>query len=365
MKRIPYLLCLAMAFTFTISGLARAEPALHWYRGNTHTHTINSDGDSSPEVVVRWYREHDYQFLFITDHEFITDAAALNTVFGAAERFLLLPGQEVTQWGHDPKRGSAHVNALWASKVVWPVGDSRCRGSGCGAFSPVAMPLGQTFDINIAAIKAEGAIAQVNHPNYKWSVKPEDLFTIPDGTLLEIWNGHGAVNNLGGSDGAGDVRPAAEGYWDILLSRGKIVWGVGSDDAHFFAVPEVYNRGGAAPGQAWIVVRAPELSSAAIRKAIEHGEFYASTGISLDAVEVVVEKAAEKLSLTIHEAKAGMVRYTTRFIGKDGKVLAEVGGATPSYKFTGTESYVRAAVTDSNGHRAWTQPVFLDSRRGR
>ncbi|MBI3714826.1 MAG: CehA/McbA family metallohydrolase [Betaproteobacteria bacterium] len=357
MKRIPYLLCLALA----VAGLARAESALHWYRGNTHTHTINSDGDSAPEVVVRWYREHDYQFLFITDHEFITDAAALNTVFGANERFLLLPGQEVTQWGLDPKRGSAHVNALFASQVVWPVGDSRCRGSGCGAFSPVAMPLGQTFDINIAAIKAEGALAQVNHPNYKWSVKPEDLFTIPDGTLLEIWNGHGAVNNLGGSDGAGDARPAAEGYWDILLSRGKIVWGVGSDDAHFFSVPEVYNPRGAAPGQAWIVVHAPELSSAAIRKAIEHGDFYASTGISLDAVDA----SAEKLSLTIHEARAGVVRYTTRFIGKDGKPLAEVAGAAPSYKFTGTESYVRAAVMDSNGRRAWTQPVFLDGRRSR
>jgi len=29
----------------------------------------------------------------------------------------------------------------------------------------------------------------------------------------------------------GDTRPSAEGYWDILLSRGKVIWGVGSDDA--------------------------------------------------------------------------------------------------------------------------------------
>src|SRR5882762_11098286 len=100
MRRVPYLLCLAMG----LAGLAHAEPELRWYRGNTHTHTLNSDGDSSPDVVARWYREHDYQFLFITDHEYLTDAAALNTVFGAGERFLLLPGQEVTQWGEDPKR---------------------------------------------------------------------------------------------------------------------------------------------------------------------------------------------------------------------------------------------------------------------
>jgi hypothetical protein len=31
-----------------------------WYKGNTHTHTVNSDGDSTPDEVVRWYREHGY-----------------------------------------------------------------------------------------------------------------------------------------------------------------------------------------------------------------------------------------------------------------------------------------------------------------
>src|SRR5262245_32237437 len=69
---------------------------LNWYRGNTHTHTLNSDGDATPDAVVRWFREHDYQFLFITDHEYITDVGPLNALFGAAERFLVLPGQEIT-----------------------------------------------------------------------------------------------------------------------------------------------------------------------------------------------------------------------------------------------------------------------------
>ena len=25
-----------------------------WFKGNTHTHTLNSDGDSTPDEVVRW-----------------------------------------------------------------------------------------------------------------------------------------------------------------------------------------------------------------------------------------------------------------------------------------------------------------------
>ena len=28
-----------------------------WYKGNTHTHTWWSDGDSPPETVVKWYKE--------------------------------------------------------------------------------------------------------------------------------------------------------------------------------------------------------------------------------------------------------------------------------------------------------------------
>jgi len=52
-----------------------------WFKGNTHTHTKNSDGDSLPETVVKWYSDHGYNFLFITDHEFITPAAPLNQQF--------------------------------------------------------------------------------------------------------------------------------------------------------------------------------------------------------------------------------------------------------------------------------------------
>jgi hypothetical protein len=36
-----------------------------WYKGNTHTHTLNSDGDTTPDEVAKWYREHAYRFLVL------------------------------------------------------------------------------------------------------------------------------------------------------------------------------------------------------------------------------------------------------------------------------------------------------------
>ncbi|HEU6453663.1 MAG TPA: hypothetical protein VFT57_19755, partial [Gemmatimonadaceae bacterium] len=66
--------------------------APRWYRGNTHVHTSNSDGNSAPLDVVRWYREHAYDFLVITDHEYITDPAPINALYGRPGRFLVIRG---------------------------------------------------------------------------------------------------------------------------------------------------------------------------------------------------------------------------------------------------------------------------------
>lgn len=336
-------------FVLLLPVVAQAE----WYRGNTHTHTNNSDGNASPDTVVRWYKDHGYQFAFITDHEHVTDVTSLNALFGAAERFLVLPGQEITQWSADKTRLAAHINSLFTTEVIWPRGDRTCRGGGCGATAAATVPLADTFKANIASVLATKGIAQINHPNYRWAVKPEDLFEIPEtGCLLEIWNGQGQINNLGGTDDNGDTRPSAEGYWDILLSRGKKVWGVASDDSHDF--DEHPDPDGSAPGQAWIMVRAPALTPPHIEAALRAGDFYASTGVAL--AEIVA--TSSELSLTVSERRAGTARYLTRFIGKDGKVLAEVAGTKPTYRFKGGEMYVRATITDSNGNHAWTQPIF-------
>jgi hypothetical protein len=328
---------------------------LHWYRGNTHAHTLNSDGDAAPDAVVRWYREHDYQFVVITDHEFLTDVEPLNKILGADERFLVIRGQEVTQWSENPRQPAAHVNAIDNTRVVFPVGERQCNGGGCGARAPSNMPLSETYAKNIAAIVAAGGLAQVNHPNYMWSVRPEDLFAIPDRTLFEIWNGIPNINNLGGSDGAGNTSQSTEELWDQLLSRGQILWGVGSDDSHEYH--DLDNAQSARPGQAWIVVRAAALKADAIVAALRAGDFYASNGVVLEDVKV----DARSISITVKpdsSEPARASRYLTRFIGRYGKVLAEVAGLKPSYLWQGGEGYVRATIIDSNGRRAWVQPVF-------
>ena len=52
-------------------------------------------------------------------------------------------------------------------------------------------------------------------------------------------------------------------------------------------------------------------------------------------------------------------RFLIEFIGKGGRVLTSTHGNAARYGIAGNEGYVRTRVTDSNGRRAWTQPVLV------
>lgn len=301
---------------------------LHWYKGNTHTHTLNSDGDSTPDEVVKWYREHRYNFLFITDHEYLTDPGPLNAVFGKPGGFLLIGGQEVTD-SFDKK--PYHSNGLGVSKVVMP---NKLPGAV------------ETLQKNIDDIIKAGGIAQINHPNFGWALDAEKLIKLQNYTLLEIHNGHPLVNNLGGGG-----FPSAEALWDSVLTSGKLVFGVADDDSHGFKPSR--DAIVALPGQGWIYVRAAELTPDAIIASIKKGDFYASTGVELSDYQA----NARQITVTIKQTNYS--KYRIKFIGSGGRVLTEALASPATYTIKGNEGYVRAKIFESNGKMAWTQPVLV------
>ncbi len=319
----------AAVFVLTLlffSGVASQAPALRWYKGNTHTHTLNSDGDSAPDDVVKWYRQNGYNFVVITDHEYITPVGPLNSLLGKEGSFLIISGQEVTD-SFDKK--PYHMNGLGLERVVMP---NRLGGA-------VA-----TLQKNIDMVRSAGGIPQINHPNFGWALTAEHLKQIRDFSLFEVYNGHPLVNNLGGGG-----SPGTEEIWDAVLSSGKIIYGVADDDSHHFKTRG--DRTAAEPGRGWIWVRAAELTPAAILNALERGDFYASTGVELSDI------SADKSGIAVMIKAERNSRYRIQFIGKGGSVLAESIENPAVYKFTGGEGYVRAKVIESNGKLAWTQPV--------
>ena len=289
-----------------------------WLKGNTHTHTLESDGDSPPADAVRWYREHGYDFLVITDHDKIT------RVDGGG--MVLIPGEEITD--RLPKR-PLHVNALGIEKPIPPQHGTTAV---------------EVLQRNIDAVREAGGIPAVNHPNFGWAFGADELLKLERFALLEIASGHPYVNMLG--------PPSVEEMWDKLLTAGKRVWGIGVDDSHNFKESPDPRP----PGKAWIVVRA-ERDAKSILSAIERGDFYASTGVEL------TDYAVNEKSMTVTVREKDYAHYRIQFIGANGRVLQESLGTNATYTFRGKEPYVRAKVIDSNGKCAWMQPSFLSARR--
>lgn len=306
-------------------------PALQWFKGNTHAHTLESDGDSTPEEVARWYKEHGYNFLVLSDHNVHTAIAALNAKLAVPRQFTLIAGEEVTS-AFEGK--SIHVNGL----------DTRERiGKQSGA------SVGEILQKSVDAIRAQQAVPHINHPNFNWSLTPDDLRSVRNNKLFEIYNGHPMVNNTGG----GGI-PGTEAAWDAILSSGVLLYGIAVDDAHNFK--DLANHKLAGPGRGWVVVRAPELTARAILTAMERGDFYASTGVELSDYSVTAS------AMTVTVKKQSFEKYRIQFVGKGGAILHEALDSPATYTFKGTEGYVRARVLDSNGRVAWMQPVL--SERG-
>ena len=283
-----------------------------WLKGNLHTHTSQSDGDSTPQEVAAWYRDRGYDFLVITDHDKITR-------IDAPAGLVLIDGEEVTD--RLPKK-PLHVNALGLTRVVAPQGGK----------TPV-----EVLQRNIDAVRAAGGIPLVNHPNFGWAFGAGELLQLRGLVLLEIASGHPYVNTQG--------PPSVEAMWDRLLTSGRRVWGVAVDDSHHWK--RVWESDVAPPGKAWVVVRA-ERNAKSILAALERGEFYASTGVELEEASATRVKVKERNG----------ARYRIQFIGSGGRVLQESEGASAEYQPRGGEGYVRAKVIDSNGRTAWTQPSF-------
>jgi hypothetical protein len=317
----------ALVLAAAVTPRAAQTPAGRWYKGNTHTHTVNSDGDSTPDEVVRWYREHGYQFLVLTDHNYLTSVDGLNAVHGASDKFLVIRGEEVTT--ATSGRKPIHVNGLDIdSKIDPPSGGS------------VVDLLQKCID----AIRKTNGAPSVNHPNYGWAIGPEELGQLERTSLFEIYNGHPHVNNLGG----GRV-PSLEETWDRLLTSGRMLYGLAVDDAHVFKRPG--DKTVPTPGHGWVYVRSPRLDPRAIVDALERGDFYSSTGVELSDYDVT------KTAVSLKVKADPQSKYRVQFIGREGRLLLEQPDTTASYTFKGDEGYVRAKVLESNGWVAWTQPV--------
>jgi hypothetical protein len=399
----------------------QTKPDSQWWKGNLHTHSFWSDGNDFPEMIVSWYAENGYNFLALSDHNILSvgdkwiefpnrggiienayqkylakfgldwvetedgiesgqkvrlkPLNEFRSLFESPGRFLLMQSEEITaQFINIP----VHLNATNLYRFIAPKSGKSVR---------------EVIQNNVDAVYQQRQeigrpiLVHVNHPNFGWALTAKDIALVKNEKFFEVYNGHPAVRNYGDQD-----HISTEKMWDQILTHrltngtGEIIYGIATDDAHNY---HQYQMNKSNPGRGWVMVKATHLSAESIIKAMENGNFYASTGVKVKSIEI--GQTSYRIEITPEDGTT----FTTQFVGttkKDilnledfdsqkenskndsliGKVLAVKQGVKVQYDFNGDELYVRAKVISSKKKKnpyseneletAWLQPIELLSK---
>ena len=378
-----------------------------WYRGNTHTHSLWSDGNDFPEMIVDWYHRNGYDFIALSDHDILAEGKKVMTVQkikarqraigrDAISKCIKRFGEEWIEWeetekgekaivlktleafrgkfekpgefyimtaeeiSNNSKSGPVHINALNLKTKIPSIKSKEI----------------DTREVMRRTLRAvaeqeektgKPILAHLNHPNFRWAVTAQDLAEVTEEEFFEVYNGHPIINHLGD-----ETRPGDEKIWDIVntVRLGEMdvspMLGLATDDSH------TYHGGDVSPGRGWIVVGAERLDGDSLIKAMRAGKFYASSGVFLKTLDY--DPVSRKLSFSIQPD--GDAAFVTELIGtrkgpaskiEIGEVFAKIEGDKVSYTVPKGVLYMRATITSSARHRnpsfqgqrkqAWIQPV--------
>ena len=402
-----------------------------WYKGNLHMHSYWTDGHDFPEMIADDFKARGYHFIAFTEHDRhqvgekwvsrdpatgagrsmqegdllgryverfgedwvetrggdhgevrVKPQAEYRHLIEKDGQFLMITGEEVmTTWGEPHDWGRTHwINVFNTPQAIAPQHDPHSSAAAMASTVGMARSMGEASGSEVLAF--------LNHPNCSWNATAEQIAAVETLRHVEIYPALNMCQTFGD-----ELHCCAERIWDVALTLrlaqgGDLIYGLATDDCHAYA--HHFEFGDTAlPGRAWIWVRSDDLTPDRILGSVNRGDYYCSSGVCLDDVEL----SDKGIALRIRPAPG--VRYTTRFIGTPsgvdlasapvldasgtevqttrrysdqiGQTLAETTDLSPSYDFTGDELYVRAVVISDVDHpnptgpgdveRAWTQPV--------
>jgi len=224
-------------------------------KGQLHCHTTNSDGEKTPYELGVMYKNAGYDFLSITDHDFITPDPGIEglTFFTGVEETSI---RHITAYDIDAHSTSTDVQTI--------------------------------IDFH----NQNGKICSIAHPNLDFAGRPpineDEMIGYIDHNFIEVWN----------------YPNTAEDQWDNALTAGKKVFAIAVDDYHG-TTSTPFNCG-------WVVVFTNENNKNSILQALRDGNFYASTGndISVSVSGNVVTATSTELSNISFIGKNGTVLQT-------------------------------------------------------
>ncbi|WP_030675213.1 CehA/McbA family metallohydrolase [Streptomyces rimosus] len=314
-----------------------------WYRGDSHLHSVYSDGKRTPARIAALARAAGLDFITTTEHNTTASHPAWEGLWG--DDLLILTGEEVTT-------RNGHVVAMGTDPGVFI--DWRYRAAD------------DAFPRFARRIRRAGGLVIPAHPhatcigcNWKFGYEEADA--------VEVWNGPFTLD---------DEVAIAE--WDNALvahaqGRGRFLPAVGHSDAH--RDPDVI-------GLPQTVVLADDLSREAIQDGIRAGRSYiaesSTVTLTFTATGPRGEHATIGERLPVRDSAPVTIRLdvtgapsgcTVRFVTDQGQLFTTplpVSGTTTWQTTPANATYVRAEIRHPaaspgvpGAMAAMTNPIFL------
>lgn len=323
-----------------------------YFKANMHCHSVLSDGSWTVEKLKEVYKRHGYSIIAFTDHNVLIDHSDLND-----ENFMAITGYEMDvndipndrAWNHTPcthicfyaKDAHNTVMPCFNPKYI-PDNHADLRAAQKYSGTPDYERDYKNVSDMIKKTCEEGFLACYNHPT--WSEQDmADYLNIKGVFAMEIYN-HSCV--------VGGYHEFNERVYDDMLRRGNKIYCIASDDNHD-RFDEGSPRWDSCGG--FIMIKAEKLEYGAIMRALENGDFYASTGPEIYDLWTEGEEVHIKCSPVERISYTTYGRHTVVTTGEHvGDKITEA-----VFKVSGLyDRYGRVTIYDGAGHYAWTRAYF-------
>ena len=292
-------------------------------KGGLHCHTTRSDGDGTPEEVIRLHKENGYDFLALTDHRIYNYKN-----FAEDVDITIIPGME---FDNTFVRGNGF--RTFHEVFIGPDDETNGYAQDEKLLSGDAKNQDE-FQKYLDDAHAKNNLTIYCHP--QWSSTPTRYFDSLKGNFaFEIWNSGCAIED--------DMDTDNGSYWDELLGMGNKIFAVATDDGH-----AMYQH-----CKGWVMVNA-ENNVKAILEALNNGAFYSSCGPVIKDFYVDDEGKAHVETSECEKIIFQCDKHPSKMITAEGESLLNA-----QLDLKDSYDYIRVTVIDKEGRRAWTNPIFL------
>ena len=214
---------------------------LGWYAGDTHTHSIHSDGHQRPSKIANAMKSVGLSWGILTDHNSISGSE--EWLGNQTNNFIPIVGNEITT---EPslsaeENGYGHMNQTFITEL------NGTDPSNPNIWARAVMNGNDDVRMMIEKTHKQNGLISVNHPYsaWDWAGRFKSWGLVNGYDIIEIWNGeppHSPTVNLWDTLKM-NISTYAVHTWFEFLNSGNKITGLAGSDCHDVTGKNAYPKG--------------------------------------------------------------------------------------------------------------------------